>query len=257
KEKLSSARRRAAAAGCTRLSSHISSCSLCGRPSSPSRGARTTTPVCTCRAFSAASSSWREAKRCPPCLDIHSLVHCLATGLLSSSTQPVGGSSTRTIKVFFSVKDMTSTNAAGIRNNTASPWGLRSNSRHSLAARRTIWVRRRMRLDMPSVAQRAVGVVHEQRLQMFKRRAAFRAAQQRREVAAGQHTSVVQQQDVRAHGAYLFHVMGRVQHRAARVDHLAHAIEKKSARLRIDTDGRLVEQQNVGLLEQRDAQVEP
>ena len=68
---------------------------------------------------------------------------------------------------------------------------------------------------------------------------------------------VIDDRDAIAQRLDLLHVVGRVEHRHAVGAERAHGLEDVVAALRIDADGRLVEDQQLGAVEQAGGEVEP
>ena len=166
-----------AARGCPATSR---AASLRGCPSSSSSGARTTTPACTCRAFSA-------------CLQFLARSKALAAVARDPFARPLRGDGAVVLQ-----------HPAGRRQRRPGRQRVfqreghhqdedgRHQEQHGQPVRvaqqqppflggeaQDLVCRRRIEADM-SVAQRAMGVVHEQRLEVVERRSVRVAAQQRR-----------------------------------------------------------------------------
>ena len=134
-----SARRRPAAPGWMRLLSQSSMRSARGKPSGPTQPSRTMTPAWTRLARNASCKSAREPNRWPPLRSIQSFDHSMASGLESSTSQPVcGNAMSADVSVFFNANDITRRKMAGIRKRAARPWGLRDSKRHSFLAMKSV-----------------------------------------------------------------------------------------------------------------------
>ena len=136
------------------------------------------------------------------------------------------------------------------RRNTCSSVG-RSIWNASIVDRRGDAIELRERIGGLQPLLAAVGL-DDQRRRRRRARPSNSLQRAEREQLAG-----VDDRDAIAEALGFFHVMRRVDDRAAFAMQRLDALEDLVARLRIDADGRLVEQQQFGIVQDRGGQIEP